>query len=101
MTFNEAYKQMENGAAVARPNWKAIDFWFIDRDRIWAKYKDGAVRPIGFVSGGCCDRDDWFVVKVESLPATPAPIIKTVRGIKRVAPPLAVRQAEMKRRWLA
>lgn len=103
MTFDKAYEEMRRGSAIALPGWRSIEYLFFSRSRnaVWAKYKDGAVRPFGFFSQPLCDALNWFVLAIESLPEIPALRPARPKGQTRqpVRMSLVDRQAEMRSRW--
>jgi hypothetical protein len=102
MNFDDAYKLMRDGAAIARPGWKSIDYLFWGREYVWAKYKAGRVTPFWWFTGALADANDWFVVEVESLPVLP-PLKPAPQLVKRPrensAERRARRQAEMRARY--
>jgi len=98
MTFDEAYKRMREGAAIARPGWKKVRFLFWAHGYVRALHYSGLVYIIGTFAGPQ-DQDDWFIVGAP-IPEVAPPKPKRPEGRRPFARNLAERQAEMKSRHI-
>lgn len=98
MTFDEAYQRMRQGAAIARPGWKKIEFLFWAHGAMKAKHRSGYIQNFA-VFNGPGDQDDWFIVQA-TIPRLEPPKPKKPQGSKGLltGSRLAARQAEMRRR---
>jgi hypothetical protein len=99
MTFDEAYKKMREGAAIARPGWKKIRYLFWSHGYVRALHYSGQITMIGIFSGPQED-EDWFVVDI--IPAQLDPPKSHRTRSDRVyfgGAKLAALQAEMKSRY--
>ena len=95
VSFDDALEQMKRGKGVARPGWPSVEFMFW-QDRIWAKFRNGAVKAANSIPEALSSAIDWIVVS-ETVPLVRRGRAKTGNR-RRFAPNLAERQAAMRER---
>lgn len=100
MNFDEAFKLMQEGAAIARPHWKRISYYFYKKGRTWAYHSNGRIQNLSIFNIGLAEATDWHVVAVESLPDVPDPKPPIAEKPYIYCPGLTRRQSEMKARYL-
>lgn len=100
MKWDEAYSEMKDGAAIARPGWRAIHYLFWEREMVWAFHSSGRVQCYQhYFMRAAGNETDWFIVQNVSKPSLPPP--KKKQSERPFARRLAERQAEMKQRYEA
>lgn len=96
MTWPEAYRAMQDGAAIARPGWQGIHYLFWEREMVWAFHVSGRVQCYQhYLPSRAGDETDWFVVADVSKPPVPQP---RPQSAKPFTGRLAQRQSEMRQR---
>lgn len=99
MNFDQAFKLMREGQALARPNWKECLFWFYQHGRLWKLSRAGHVRVIGYVNEGFISAEDWRIVEGVIIPILPEPKVETIKPRRKLADSLKRKQEQMRQRY--
>lgn len=102
MNYDDAEQKMRDGYAVARAAWEGKLYLFLDRERIWARYRNGHLHYCMHLQLQRSRQDDWLVVENPNGPLT-VPPAKPPKKSNRLyfGDKLAAKQTEMRARRTA